>query len=160
MLQETGLILKNIALQVDYPSEFINIYCDYDKLVIALQNILINAVEAIEHDSGRISIKIKKDKEHAVIEITDNGSGIKKIKYQDCLNRTILQKEMASALVSPSTLNIIQAHSGSIEVTFRSKKVNNFYVTLPLKQYNFNNIWGIYFTIKTSVCTKLILLLL
>jgi signal transduction histidine kinase len=48
--------LKNIMLQVDSPSEFINIYCDYDKLVIALLNILINAVEAIEHNNGRISI--------------------------------------------------------------------------------------------------------
>jgi hypothetical protein len=34
-------------LQVDYPSEFINIYCDYDKLVIALLNIVINAVLSI-----------------------------------------------------------------------------------------------------------------
>ena len=68
--------LKNIMLQVDSPSEFINIYCDYDKLVIALLNILINAVEAIEHNNGRISIILRKEKETAVIEITDNGSGI------------------------------------------------------------------------------------
>ena len=114
--------LKNIILQVDYPQEFINIYSDYDKMVIALLNILINAVEAIEHDNGRISIKVKKENEVAVIEITDNGSGINEDKIPRLFEPYYTSKRNGIGLGLASTLNIIQAHNGSIEVNSEINK--------------------------------------
>ena len=72
--------LKNIDLQVDCPKDFIIVYCDPEKMVMALLNILTNAIEAIEHNNGRISIVVKKDKENVFIEITDNGSRYKRRK--------------------------------------------------------------------------------
>ncbi len=125
--------LKNIVLQVEQPSELINIYCDYEKLVIALQNILINAVEAIDHDEGRISIRIKKDSEHAIIEITDNGSGIEEDKIPRLFEPYYTSKRNGIGLGLASTLNIIQAHGGSIEVSSEVKKSTTFIVTLPFK---------------------------
>jgi signal transduction histidine kinase len=125
--------LKNIILQVDQPADIINIYCDYDKLVIALQNILINAVEAIDHEGGRISIRLKKDSEHVIIEITDNGSGIEEDKIPRLFEPYYTSKRNGIGLGLASTLNIIQAHSGSIEVTSEVKKSTTFTVTLPFK---------------------------
>jgi len=125
--------LKNITLQVDYPSEFINIYCDYDKLVIALLNILINAVEAIEHNNGRISIKIKKEKENALIEITDNGSGIDEDKIPRLFEPYYTSKRNGIGLGLASTLNILQAHGGSIEVNSEINKSTTFIIILPVK---------------------------
>ncbi|HEX5150148.1 MAG TPA: ATP-binding protein [Parafilimonas sp.] len=125
--------LKNITLQVDSPSEFINIYCDYDKLVIALLNILINAVEAIEHNNGRISIKLRKEKEMALIEITDNGSGIPEDKIPRLFEPYYTSKRNGIGLGLASTLNIIQAHSGSIEVNSDINKSTTFIITLPVK---------------------------
>jgi len=125
--------LKNIMLQVDSPSEFINIYCDYDKLVIALLNILINAVEAIEHNNGRISITLRKEKETAVIEITDNGSGIPEDKIPRLFEPYYTSKRNGIGLGLASTLNIIQAHSGSIEVNSEINKSTTFIITLPVK---------------------------
>ena len=40
--------LKNIDLQVDYPRDLITVYCDPEKMVLALLNILTNAIEAID----------------------------------------------------------------------------------------------------------------
>jgi len=125
--------LKNITLQVDSPSEFINIYCDYDKMVIALLNILINAVEAIEHNTGRISIKLRKEKELAVIEITDNGSGIPEDKIPRLFEPYYTSKRNGIGLGLASTLNIIQAHNGSIEVNSEINKSTTFIITLPVK---------------------------
>jgi PAS domain S-box-containing protein len=125
--------LKNITLQVDYPSEFINVYCDYDKLVIALLNILINAVEAIEHNNGRISIKVKKEKENALIEITDNGSGIDEDKIPRLFEPYYTSKRNGIGLGLASTLNILQAHGGSIEVNSEINKSTTFIIILPVK---------------------------
>jgi PAS domain S-box-containing protein len=125
--------LKNIVLQVDYPSEIINVYCDFEKMVIALLNILINAVEAVEENTGRIFIRIKKDREHAIIEISDNGSGIDEENIPRLFEPYYTSKRNGIGLGLASTLNIIQAHNGSIEVTSEINKSTNFTVTLPAK---------------------------
>jgi PAS domain S-box-containing protein len=125
--------LKNIVLHVDVPLEFINIYCDYEKIVIALSNILINAVEAIEHDNGRISIKTKKDKDQVIIEITDNGSGISEDKLPRLFEPYYTSKRNGIGLGLASTLNIIQAHNGAIEVSSEPNKSTTFTVTLNTK---------------------------
>ena len=125
--------LKNIELQLDYPSELINVYVDFNKMVIALLNILINAVEAIEIEKGRISIKVKKDKDNAIIEITDNGSGISEDKIPRLFEPYYTSKRNGIGLGLASTLNIIQAHNGSIEVTSEPGKSTTFAVTLPAK---------------------------
>ena len=125
--------LKNIALQIDYPSELINVYCDYDKMVIALLNILINAVEAIEHSNGRILISIKKDNDIAIIEITDNGSGIDEDKIPRLFEPYYTSKRNGIGLGLAATLNIVQAHNGSIEVTSELNKSTLFTITLPIK---------------------------
>ncbi len=125
--------LKNITLQVDYPSEVINVYVDFEKMVIALLNILINAVEAIEHDNGRISIRLKKDKDHAIIEFTDNGSGINEDKIPRLFEPYYTSKRNGIGLGLASTLNIIQAHNGTIEVNSEPNKSTSFTILLPVK---------------------------
>ncbi|MFT4152843.1 ATP-binding protein [Parafilimonas sp.] len=124
--------LKNIAVQVESPSELINIYVDFDKIVIALLNILINAVEAIEHDKGRISITVKNDSTNAVIEIADNGLGISEDKLPRLFEPYYTSKRNGIGLGLASTLNIIQAHNGSIEVTSEPGKSTTFVITLPI----------------------------
>ena len=125
--------LKNITLDVEYPPELINIYCDFEKIVIALLNILINAIEAIENDNGKISIKVKTENEIAFIEILDNGSGIKADNIPRLFEPYYTSKRNGIGLGLASTLNIVQAHGGSIEVTSEINKFTNFTITLPVK---------------------------
>ena len=101
--------------------------------MIALLNIVINAIEAIEHDNGRISIRIKKDKENAVIEISDNGSGISEDKIPRLFEPYFTSKRNGIGLGLASTLNIIQAHNGSIEVNSELNKSTSFIITIPIK---------------------------
>jgi PAS domain S-box-containing protein len=123
--------LKNIDLQVDYPAEIITLYFDLEKMAIALLNILINAVEAIDHDAGRIYIKVKNDKENAVTEISDNGSGISEDKIPRLFEPYYTSKRNGIGLGLASTLNIIQAHNGTIEVSSEPGKSTTFTITLP-----------------------------
>jgi len=125
--------LKNIGLQVDYPRDLIIIQCDYEKMVIALLNILINAVEAIEHNNGRISISARKEKDLCMIEISDNGTGISDEKLPRLFEPYYTSKRNGIGLGLAATLNIIQAHNGLIEVNSEVNKQTVFTITLPLK---------------------------
>jgi signal transduction histidine kinase len=82
--------------------------------------------------TGRISIKLKKEKEIAVIEITDNGSGIPEDKIPRLFEPYYTSKRNGIGLGLASTLNIIQAHNGSIEVNSEINKSTTFIITLPV----------------------------
>lgn len=125
--------LKNIALQVDYPEELIIFYCDAEKLVLALLNILVNAVEAIEHNNGRISVTVKKETDNVLIEITDNGNGISEENLPRLFEPYYTSKRNGIGLGLASTLNIIQVHNGIIEVNSSMNRFTTFNILLPLK---------------------------
>lgn len=137
-ISEDRIRLKNINLQVDYPEDLISVYCDAEKLVLAFLNILTNAVEAIEHDNGRISISLKKDKEQVLLKILDNGNGISDEKLPRLFEPYYTSKRNGIGLGLASTLNIIQAHGGAIEVNSEAGKSTAFNISLPLKIPSFN----------------------
>ncbi len=132
-ISEDRMQLKHINLEVDYPKELIIVFCDAEKLVLALLNILVNAVEAIEHDHGKISVTLKKDEEQVLIEITDNGNGISEEKLPRLFEPYYTSKRNGIGLGLASTLNIIQAHGGAIEVNSEVGKFSTFNISLPLK---------------------------
>ena len=139
-ISEDRMKLKHISLKVNYPKDLIIIFCDSEKLVLALLNILVNAVEAIEHDNGRISLNLKKDSEEVFIEITDNGNGITEEKLPRLFEPYYTSKRNGIGLGLASTLNIIQAHGGAIEVNSEAGRFTTFNVSLPLKIPVFNEI--------------------
>ncbi len=132
-ISEDRMHLKHINLQVDYPKDLIVVFCDAEKLVLALLNILVNAVEAIEHDKGEISITLKKDTEQVFVEITDNGNGISEEKLPRLFEPYYTSKRNGIGLGLASTLNIIQAHGGAIEVNSKVERFTTFNISLPLK---------------------------
>ena len=125
--------LKNISLTVDYPQEAIVFSCDYNKMVLALLNIIINAVEAIESEKGKIEVIARSDEKNVIIEITDNGAGISDEKLPRLFEPYYTSKRNGIGLGLASTLNIIQSHGGAIEVTSEERKGTTFTVSLPLK---------------------------
>jgi len=132
-ISKDRISLKNIDLQVDYPGDLIIVFWDADKIVLALLNILTNAIEAIEHNNGRISILVKKDKDNIIIEITDNGSGISEENLPRLFEPYYTSKRNGIGLGLASTLNIVQVHGGSIEVSSELNKFTTFNILLPVK---------------------------
>jgi PAS domain S-box-containing protein len=68
--------LKHINLSVNIPSQPVVIHCDRQKMVMALLNIIINAIEAMEEETGRLIIDAHTYHNKLILYITDNGSGI------------------------------------------------------------------------------------
>ncbi len=113
------LTLKQIRLKVNYPDFPCYIRADKAKLKIALLNIIINAIEAIENGKGELSINLTPGEENYSIEIADNGCGIPQENLSKLFEPYFTSKRNGIGLGLASTLNIIQAHNASIEVKSR-----------------------------------------
>lgn len=126
------ITLKHIKLSLDYPEEGLQIVADKEKLKIALLNIVINAIEAMEEHKGAISIALHDNAQYAVLKISDNGCGISEENITRLFEPYFTQKRNGMGLGLASTLNILQAHKAAIEVSSVEGHGTTFTVTFPL----------------------------
>ncbi|MBC7553248.1 MAG: PAS domain S-box protein [Taibaiella sp.] len=130
------LTLKHIQLYVNYPDNMIAILADREKLKLALLNILINAIEAMEENVGLLSIILHENETHAVLTIKDNGCGISEENISRLFEPYFTQKRNGVGLGLTFTLNILQAHKANIEVNSKPGQGTTFTISFPLFQEN------------------------
>ena len=126
------LTLKHIKLQVSYPEEPVRILADKEKLKLALLNIVINAVEAMEEGKGVLSISLHPLLNHVVLNINDNGCGINEENVSRLFEPYFTQKRNGMGLGLAFTLNIIQSHKAAIEVFSSEGMGTTFTITFAV----------------------------
>lgn len=128
---------KKIQFTLSINNESIWVLGNYDEIYRALQNILVNSIEAIK-DIGKIEITIHVINKFVRIKISDNGPGIKKSVLKKIFekNFSTKNKEKESGLGLYIAKNIIEKHSGYIEVYSVYRSGTEFRVFLPVYNYN------------------------
>lgn len=137
MLQETVLRaldrieLKKITIEKHLLDEDVYIDADSEKIQIALLNILINAVEAVEEGSGFLSLNVKRLPKTILISISDNGSGISEEHLSKLFQPYFTGKKNGMGLGLAATHAIVKSHRGDIQVQSALGKGTTFNVFLP-----------------------------
>jgi signal transduction histidine kinase len=108
----------------------IEIVADYDLLLLVLQNMIINAIDAIEEDDKEeelIEVIYNRDNKYHIINIYDSG---KKIEDKNILFTPFKStKTKGNGLGLALSKEIIEAHNGKIEL---SKEKKGFRIYLPI----------------------------
>ena len=124
-----------ISINTEIP-ENIPLYIDGQKMIDALLNLTINAIQAIPSPPGTIVIKAEKDmdKKNAVISVTDTGTGIPKEHLQKIFDPFFTTKnaENGTGLGLAVVYGIIKKQNGAIKVESVMGKGTRFIITLPL----------------------------
>ncbi|MDP4217987.1 MAG: ATP-binding protein, partial [Bacteroidota bacterium] len=120
--------LKGIALEEIYPKEPTHVMADLEKLKIAMLNIIINAIEAVPRESGKISISIREEGNLFKILISDNGGGIPEENLSRIFEPYFTSKTNGFGLGLAATWNILQSHHASIEVNSQLGEGTNFVI--------------------------------
>jgi signal transduction histidine kinase len=108
--------LKGIGLELSYPDRPAYIMADVEKLKIAFLNIVINAVEAVPKEAGRIIVTIREDGAHYKVFINDNGGGIPDENISRIFEPYFTSKTNGFGLGLAATWNILQSHRATIDV--------------------------------------------
>ncbi|MEO6820753.1 MAG: ATP-binding protein [Ginsengibacter sp.] len=107
--------LLHIKITKDYDNDICGILGDTDKIKIALLNILVNAIEAIDgQKNGELKIKTHNENGRCVITINDNGKGMDKSQLDRLFEPYFSTKEKGNGLGLANTQNIILGHNGTI----------------------------------------------
>jgi PAS domain S-box-containing protein len=120
--------LQKIRLEKKYSNDPLSILADKSKLVIAFSNIILNAVEAVEADKGRLVVTLDKSHDNYVISIKDNGSGISPEHLPKLFEPFFTSKKNGMGLGLAATYSIIQSHKGAIQVFSKLDEGTNFII--------------------------------
>jgi len=108
-------------------------YCNINQLNQVFTNLLVNAAQAIE-TQGEIEINTRHQNNDIIIEIADNGPGIKPEHIEHLFDPFFTTKPVGqgTGLGLYLSYEIIQKHKGSIEVSSEPGKGTRFTIHLPV----------------------------
>jgi len=104
---------------------------DKNQFRIAIQNIVVNAIESIEGSGGEITLSVIEKSNHSVIKISDNGIGMN----SETVNRLFVPyfttKKNGLGLGLVSTLSILESHQAWLDVDSQEGRGSTFNIYLP-----------------------------
>ncbi len=132
-------LLKAVIADIDVPectkiilpTEDIPVYGDIKQLEVVFSNLILNAMQAIE-EKGKIMIQASETDGMTVIDVIDNGQGIKKEDLSHIFEPLFTTKQNGTGLGLASCKSIIDNHGGIIECSSIVGKGTVFTIKLPI----------------------------
>lgn len=121
----------NISLVSNIEPNLPIIQADKTKLSQLILNLLRNSSEAIKTD-GIIHCSLSAKKNHLVLSIKDNGSGIPVLYQEDLFKPFVTHKQEGTGLGLPICKRIAEAHGGSISFQSMPETGTEFTILLPI----------------------------
>ncbi|MGF6926938.1 PAS domain S-box-containing protein [Chitinophaga sp. W2I13] len=131
LLSGDRLQLNEIRVEKNLVSPDVIINADEEKVVIALLNIVINAIEAMVPGKGVLTITTMLNQDKAKLMIRDNGAGIPEDKLARLFDPFYTSKSKGTGLGLTSTQNILLNHKGTIHVDSEPGKGAVFTIAIP-----------------------------
>jgi PAS domain S-box-containing protein len=120
--------LQKMKLETSFPEAPIPFTADKSRLVIAFNNILVNAVEAMEADKGLLEVSIKPERNGYLVSIKDNGSGIPEKYVTRLFDPFFTLKKNGMGLGLSVSYSIIKSHKGNINIETQPGSGTNFMI--------------------------------
>ncbi|MEH7009852.1 HAMP domain-containing sensor histidine kinase [Neobacillus niacini] len=122
-----GADQKNITFKVEIPTdEKYQIIGDKDKIKQVMINVLSNSIKFTE-SNGKIAIKLYKDNKHIIVEVIDNGIGIKQEDLPFIFERLYRGDKSRNQIEGNGigltiVKNILEFHNAMIQVDSQERK--------------------------------------
>lgn len=138
---EKNALARSVELVLEMDANSIpEIPIDEDKMIVALGNLIDNAIKYTDV-KGRVTVRVsKRDEETIQIDVADNGIGIPKTQSSRLFSKFFradnakLFNTVGSGLGLYISQNIIKNHDGAIKVRSEEDEGSTFTVTLPIKR--------------------------
>jgi signal transduction histidine kinase len=133
MLGRQQALTKSIEIKLQKDPSLPEIEHDSDQIHQVLLNLLINALQAVDHD-GKILVSVKAHGNLAVLEVADNGRGIPPEQLPHIFRPFFTTKGNGTGLGLSLARRIVEDHQGRIDVTSMVGKGTTFTIVLPLER--------------------------
>ncbi|HMK35117.1 MAG TPA: PAS domain S-box protein [Desulfomonilaceae bacterium] len=113
---EAKLREKNVEVRSDFPEDLPKLQLDREKMTQAIINVLLNSIEAVEREQGRIEIHATRVDKTVRIEIRDNGQGVSGEDLDYVFDPFFSRKKKGTGLGLANAKKVIEAHHGQLDL--------------------------------------------
>lgn len=133
MLGRQQALTNSIEITLQKDPSLPEVEHDSDQVHQVLLNLLLNALQAIDHN-GKVSVTVKSRGGFALVEVTDNGRGIPPQQLPHIFRPFFTTKGEGTGLGLSLARRIVEDHQGRIDVVSTLGKGTTFTVVLPLQR--------------------------
>lgn len=110
----------------------IEVYADKDMLIRIFNNLIKNALQAIQEiEGGKVEIFVTETEDQLEIEVKDNGKGIPESEKQNIFVPYFTTKSAGTGLGLAMVKQMVELHHGTIHFSSEEGKGTSFFVELP-----------------------------
>lgn len=113
-LTSSQLLEKNAALNLSGEAG-LRLMIDAGHLRQILLNLILNALEVLPQD-GNITLRVYRDKNGVVLDVTDNGTGMEPDVLAHCLQPFFTQRPGGTGLGLPITVELVRSNGGTLSI--------------------------------------------
>lgn len=117
-------------VKIKIPKNDILLFCDKKQFLIVLNNLILNAIQAI-CNVGTIEINLVENDDKIIIQIIDSGNGVSGNNLEKIFDPLFTTKQHGTGLGLVSVKSIVESHGGLIAVTLNP---TTFTITFPKTQ--------------------------
>jgi len=136
---------KNIQFEIKDDTNDAVVESDFQRLSQVLRNLILNSIDFVNSDEGKILVTALLNGDNVVISVIDNGVGISKENipklftkfYQ--INSSIKRSHSGTGLGLAICKGIVELLGGKIEITSEKNSGTTVSFTLPLEQKEITN---------------------
>jgi signal transduction histidine kinase len=127
---------KEIKLRFDLPPKMPVLRGDRDKIVMALHNLIGNAIKYTPA-GGEVTVRVSEEKGQLAIDVTDNGIGVRDEERELIFEKFYRAKDRRITNITGTGLGlaiareVVRMHGGDITVRSQLDKGSTFTMTLP-----------------------------
>lgn len=133
----TTLKKSKSKLSLDLASDLPLIRANMQNLEQIIVNLIINAVQSIQHDHGRVHISssLREKDNHVVIDVTDNGKGINPAVADKIFDPFVTDRQAdgGTGLGLSVSYNLVKSLNGDISFRTAADQGTTFTVALPVE---------------------------
>jgi signal transduction histidine kinase/ActR/RegA family two-component response regulator len=126
---------SKIAIEVNLASDLPFLRANLQNLEQVVLNLIINALESIGHDHGKVCVTTRfiEQSQSIAIEVADNGRGVNPAVADKIFDPFVTDRQAAggTGLGLSVTYNLVKAHQGDIHFQTRTGQGTTFKVVLP-----------------------------
>jgi signal transduction histidine kinase len=129
---------KEIKLRFDLPPKMPVLMGDRDKIVMALHNLVGNAIKYTPA-GGEVTVRVSEEKGNLTVDVTDNGIGIREDEREKIFEKFYRAKDRRITNITGTGLGlaiareVVRMHGGDVTVRSQLDKGSTFTMTLPLR---------------------------
>jgi PAS domain S-box-containing protein len=121
----------SVAMRIELAAKLPKIKADRVQLQQVFMNLMLNAIEAMQHEGGELTVRSQLEDSYLLLSVSDTGVGLPTEKVDQIFSAFFTTKPQGSGMGLAISRSIVESRGGRLWATANDGRGTTFHFTLP-----------------------------